>query len=337
MLELKQLRKNLIAMKKAQLINSLSQTKLLADVRRMEILQYLMAKPATLTHLAQKMSKSPAWVRHHVQILADADLIEQAETRVRGTVTEKFYRAKAGAFLIQKMILPQGERPTLLFAGSHDLVIEEIAKKLSPHLDIILHPVGSLDGLINLRQGLCHLSGAHLLDASGDYNTPYLSRLFPQRSVQVVTLAHRVQGLMLAPKNPHGIKRLNDLMRDDIRFLNRNAGSGTRIWLDEKLREKNIPVNTINGYEKTCATHTATAERIKNGVADVAIGLQASALQCELDFIPLFEERFDIIVSEEYADIAAPLFDEIQTSAFRASARSLTGYKVRHSGEQIIF
>jgi len=324
-------------MKKATSITSLDQTRLLADARRMKILQWLMDSPATLTQLGQKLGQSPARVRHHVQKLVDADLVEQSEIRVRGTVTEKFYRAKAGAFLIQKMILPKGERPALLFSGSHDLVIEDLAKKLSPHLDIILYPVGSLDGLINLRQGLCHISGVHLLDESGDYNTPYLSRLFPQRGLQVVTLAHRMQGLMLGPSNPMGIRNMRDLVRKDLRFANRNAGSGTRIWLDEKLREENIPTEEIDGYETTCATHTSAAQQVKLGLADAAIGLQAAALQYELDFIPLFEERFDIVVPEEHATAAAPLFDEIQTSAFRSAAQSLTGYNVAHSGEQIIY
>jgi len=294
-----------------------------------------MDTPATLTQLGQKLGQSPARVRHHVQKLVDADLVEQSEIRVRGTVTEKFYRAKAGAFILQKMILPEGERPALLFAGSHDLVIEDIANKLSPYLDIILYPVGSLNGLINLRQGLCHLSGVHLLDESGDYNTPYLSRLFPQRGLQVVTLAHRVQGLIFASSNPKGIRNLSDLIREDIRFVNRNAGSGTRIWLDEKLREENIPTDEINGYENTCATHTSAAQQVKQGLADAAIGLQAAAMQCELDFIPLFEERFDIVVPEEHVAAAAPLFNEIQTSGFRSAAQSLTGYNVAHSGEEI--
>jgi molybdate-binding protein len=337
MLDSQQLSFSLNAVKKAAPITSLEQTKLLADSRRLQILRYLMASPATLTQLAEKLEKSPAWVRHHMQMLVKADLAEQAEIRVRGTVTEKFYRAKAGAFLLQQMILPDGKRPVLLFAGSHDLAIEVIAEKLSPHLDIILNPVGSLDGLINLRQGLCHLSGAHLLDESGAYNTPYLSRLFPQRDLQVVTLAHRTQGLMLAPDNPKGIRELVDLIRDDIRFVNRNPGSGTRIWLDEQLRQENISSEMVNGYENSCATHSAAAQQVKLGLADVSIGLQAAALQNELDFIPLFEERFDLTIPKEHAALATPLLDELQTAAFRNTAKNLTGYNLAESGSQILY
>ncbi len=322
-------------MKKLSPLTSFEQTKLLADARRLQILRYLMDTPATLTQLAGKLGKSPAWVRHHIQILADADLVELAEVRVRGTVTEKFYRAKSGALLLQQMILPDGERPALLFAGSHDLAIEGLAEKLSPHIDIILNPVGSLDGLIQLRQGLCHLSGTHLLDESGAYNTPWLSRLFPQRDLQVVTLAHRTQGLMLASGNPKGIRAVSDLARDEIRFVNRNPGSGTRIWLDEELRKENIPANAIKGYDKSCVTHSAAAQQVRDGQADVAIGLQAAALQFGLDFIPLFEERFDLTVPKEHAALAAPLLDELQSAAFRNAAQSLTGYT--QSGVEILY
>lgn len=324
-------------MKKAIPVTSFAQTKLLADTRRLQILRFLMAAPATLTQLAGKLGKSPAWVRHHIQTLVDANLVELDEIRVRGTVTEKFYRAKAGAFLLQQMILPDGELPTLLFAGSHDLVIEALAEKLAPYLNIVLHPIGSLDGLINLRQGLCHISGAHLLDESGDYNTPYLRRLFPQRDLIVVTLAHRTQGLILASANPKRIRAVSDLTRDDVKFCNRNVGSGTRIWLDEQLRSLNIPVTEIDGYGNICATHSAAAAQVQSGKADIAIGLQAAALQHDLDFIPLFEERFDLSIPQENLALVTPLLDELQTQAFRSAAQALTGYNVTQSGSEVLY
>jgi len=150
-------------------------------------------------------------------------------------------------------------------------------------------------------------------------------------------LAHRTQGLMLAPANPKGIRAVNDLMRNDIRFVNRNLGSGTRIWLDEQLREQNIPSKMINGYENTCTTHSAAAKEVKMGLADVCIGLQAAALQSELDFIPLFEERFDLAIPKEHAALATPLLDELQTAAFRNTAQTLTGYNIAQSGVQILY
>ncbi len=324
-------------MKKALFVTSFEQTKLLADSRRLQILEWLMDSPATLTQLGARLGQSPARVRHHLQRLLDARLVEQAEIRVRGTVTEKYYRATAGAFIIQKMILPQGKRPALLFAGSHDLMLEDAAQKISPHLNLIFRQVGSLDGLVALRQGLCHLSGVHLLDESGVYNTPYLSRLFPQRRVQAVTLAHRIQGLMVAAGNPKGIRGFNDLRRGELRFVNRNAGSGTRLWLDKKLREAGIAPQEISGYKNICCTHTAAAQKIAQGEADLAIGLQAAAQQYGLEFFPLFEERFDIIIPSDYAALADPLLDEIQSASFRSLARKRSGYNLVHSGERVAY
>ena len=328
---------SLIAMKKAYTITSLEQTKLLADSRRMRILRLLMAAPSTLTKLSQELGQSPAWVRHHLQKLLAAGLVEPAEIRKTGTVTEKFYRAKGGAFLLQKTILPESRRPTILFAGSHDLAIEHLAKRLAPYLDIVLHPIGSLDGLINLHQGLCHLSGAHLLDKSGVYNIPYISRLFPQHNIRVVTLAYRVQGLMTAPNNPKEIRSISDLARPDIRFVNRNTGSGTRLWIDAYLHQQEIPTNKIHGYKRIVFTHTAAAEQVASGLAHAAIGLQAAARQFNLHFIPLFEERFDLVFPRQETDQLAPLLDEIQSTSFWKTAKGLSGYNFTHSGEEITF
>ena len=296
-----------------------------------------MAEPLTLTGLAIEMKQSPAWVRHHMQKLQAAGLVELAEIRKTGTITEKYYRATGNAFFLQKTILPEGNKPALLFAGSHDLAIEYLANRLAPHLDIILHPIGSLDGLITLHQGLCHMSGVHLLDESGDYNTPYISRLFPQHNVRVITLAYRVQGLMTPPNNPKGIRTISDLTRKDINFVNRNPGSGTRLWFDEYLRKHAISKQQIRGYETAVATHTAAAQCISSGAAYAAIGLQAAAFKYNLNFIPLFEERFDLVFPESETDKLDPLLNEIQSASFRNTAQRLGGYITTHSGEEITF
>ena len=198
-------------MKKVEAVHSFGNIKLLADSRRMEILRLLMASPATLTHLARTMKQSPAWIRHHILALESADLVEVSEIRKTGKVTEKFYRAKADAFLLQEIILPKTKKPTMIFSGSHDLALEGIAEHLEKHVTLLSLPVGSLDGLVNLRQGLCQISGAHLLDETGEYNTPFVRHLFPDRDVEIVTLAYRTQGLMLASGNPKGVRKVSDI------------------------------------------------------------------------------------------------------------------------------
>jgi len=294
-----------------------------------------MAEPATLTHLARTLSQSPAWVRHHILALESSNLIELAEVRVTGKVTEKFYCAKAGAFLLQELILPEGGKLAIVFSGSHDLALEKIVEQIADHLTLLTLPVGSLDGLVNLRQGLCQISGAHLLDESGDYNTSYVRRIFPDRAMDMVTLAYRTQGLIVAPGNPMGVRGASDLTQAGLRFINRNLGSGTRLWLDAELKRLDISTYKIDGYNNVVNTHTECARTIASGQADTALGLQASALQHNLDFIPLFEERYDLVLPREQEDILAPLLDYIQTTAFRQTVSTLTGYTTTHSGEQI--
>lgn len=322
-------------MKNVHSLRSFDAIKTLADSRRMEILRLLMESPATLTQLAATLKQSPAWVRHHILALQKADLAEISELRRTGKVTEKFYRAKAGAFILQELVLPKSKKPVLVFSGSHDLALEGIAEHLAKHVTLLNLPVGSLDGLVNLRQGLCQISGAHLLDVSGEYNAPFVKRLFPDREMEMVTLAHRTQGLMFAAGNPKAIKQISDLARKNTRFVNRNAGSGTRLWLDMELGRLNIPAKKINGYEVSVKTHSEAAQRVAEGKADVSIGLQAAANQFGLGFVPLFEERYDLILPREGERALAPLLEYLQTAVFRKELNALTGYNTSHSGEQI--
>lgn len=323
-------------MRKVETIHSFGNIKVLADSRRMDILRLLMAAPATLTHLARTMEQSPAWIRHHILALESADLIEVGEIRKTGKVTEKFYRAKADAFFLQEVILPKTKKPAVIFSGSHDLAFEGIAKHLERHVNILSMPVGSLNGLANLRQGLCQISGSHLLDESGEYNTPFIRHFFPDRDMEIITLAYRMQGLMLANGNPKGVTKVADITKPNVRFVNRNAGSGTRLWLDTELRKLKIPAEKVNGYDRVVSTHSDAALALQSGRADVTLGLQAAAYQHRLDFIPLFEERYDLVLPREQEKPLAPLLDYIQTIEFRNSLILLTGYNSSHSGEQII-
>lgn len=324
-------------MKKIEAIHSFGKIKVLADPRRMDILRLLMASPATLTRLARTLKQSPAWVRHHILALESAGLVEVSEIRRTGKVTEKFYRARENALLLQELILPKTRKPVVIFSGSHDLALDGIADRLQRHVLLLSLPVGSLDGLVNLRQGLCQISGSHLLDESGEYNIPFVRRLFPDRQVEVVTLAYRTQGLMLASGNPRGVKGIPDIAKPGVHFVNRNPGSGTRLWFDAALRTYNLPAENVRGYDNVVKTHTEAALLIETGRADAAVGLQAAAYRYGLDFIPLFEERYDLVLPRENVKRLSPLLDYLQTSTFRAELNTLTGYNSRHSGEQITF
>ncbi len=322
-------------MRNVEILHSFEKIKLLADSRRMDILRLLMASPATLTHLARTLKRSPAWIRHHILVLEAADLVEVSEVRRTGKVIEKFYRAKADALFLQETILPRTKRPAIIFSGSHDLALDSIADRLQKHVTLLSLPVGSLDGLVNLRQGLCQITGSHLLDENGEYNTPFVRHLFVDRDIQVITLAHRTQGLLLAAGNPKGVRKIEDLTNRNIRFVNRNPGSGTRLWFDAELRRLAVSTDQIHGYNRVVKTHSEAARLIEMGRADAALGLQAAAHIHGLDFVALFEERYDLVLPHEQENTLAPLLDYLQTSAFRFELNALTGYNSTHSGEQI--
>jgi putative molybdopterin biosynthesis protein len=236
---------------------------------------------------------------------------------------------------LQELILPKTNKPVLVFSGSHDLAIEEIARQLARHVMVLSLPVGSLDGLVNLRQGLCQFCGAHLLDEEGEYNTAYVRRFFPDREMELITLAHRTQGLMLSPGNPKKIKRFTDITRGNVRFVNRNRGSGTRLWFDSELKKTGETPAAIRGYDNIVNTHTEAAVLIETGKADAALGLQAAAHQHGLEFLPLFEERYDLVLPHEQEKSLSAVLNHIQALDFRRTLDSLTGYNTAHTGELV--
>lgn len=322
-------------------IQNFDYLKTLADSHRLAILRLLMAKAMTLSQLGQVVGEHPAQVRHHLKQLEKAGLVEMVDTRVVRGFVEKYYRARARAFLVQELILPaHSGHGTIAILGSHDLALEALARHLAQRernpLELLVLPVGSLDGLIALRQGAAQLAGCHLLDPeSGEYNLPFVRHLFPDRPVVLITLAHRQQGLIIAEGNPKGIHGLEDLVRPDVSLVNRNRGSGTRLWLDSQLRLHSIAANALQGYSREVRTHTAVAEAISQGKADAGLGLLAAAEQFGLDFIDLFEERFDLALLGEQAEdpLLGPFLDFLQSSTFRSLVAGLHGYSPAHSGE----
>ncbi len=327
-------------MSSIQLIKSLEQIKLLSDPRRLAILRRLMAKPATLSQLGAAMGEHPAWVRHHLKQLEQAGLVEPVTAQATGGFVEKYYQAKAQAYIYQETILPDlPRRQTVVLMGSHDLALDRLAIQIDEKagIQMLALPVGSLDGLVALRQGLANLTACHLLDVeSGEYNLPYVRHFFPDRPVTLVTLALRTQGLMLAPGNPRQIKGLEDLARSDIAFINRNRGSGTRLWMDRKIAQLGLPGETLRGYKRQAATHTAVAQAVRSRRADAGLGLEAAARDAGLDFVPLFQERFDLVLPEEALQErkVQVILDYLQSKEFRHSLDGLPGYEHSHSGEQ---
>ena len=322
------------------ILNSTDQIRILADPRRLQILRRLMAQPATISQLGRIFGEHPAWIRHHLKRLEQAGLVELDSTRLTGGYTEKFYKAIAPAFVLQNVILPEEPKANpILLMGSHDLALEllvEIVHQADSNIHLLPVPVGSLDGLIALRNGLTPLTGCHLLDpASGEFNAPFVRHLFPDLDIVLITLAHREQGLIIARGNPLGIRSIMDLVRSGLTFINRNRGSGTRLWLDHQLRDKGISPKQINGYSQEMVSHTSLAHAIKQGFADAGIGLKAAAVKENLDFIPLFTERYDLIIPHDRVENPeiVPIIDMVRSQTFHRKVTSLAGYEDYHTGE----
>lgn len=330
-------------MKTTETLKSLDVIRVLGDPRRVKILRLLMTDPATLSQLGRIMGMHPAKIRHHLKQLEDVGLVEFVSSReVRGFI-EKYYRATAQAYFVNYAVLPQPSKQGTIFAlGSHDLALELLADHLKQDAttpNLVALPVGSLDGLIALRQGFCQLTGCHLFDPiGGEYNTSYVRHLFPGQPMHVVTLAHREQGLLVAPGNPHQIRRLEDLGRADLTFINRKSGSGTRLWLDQHLGALGLESVQIQGYDQEVSTHLQVAEAVLQGDADFGLGVLGAAQRFNLDFIPLFQERFDLVIPEEHYQSALllPALDYLHTAAFRAAVQGLGGYDIAHTGENLL-
>lgn len=316
--------------------------KVLGDERRVQVLRMLMAGPATLSQLGERMQMHPAKVRYHLKQLEQAGLVSLSATRVVRGFVEKYYQASARAYQISLAILPQPEQPTvLMITGSHDLALDLLTHSLRQQVQnsaIYPLPVGSMDGLIALRQGIGQMAGVHLLDPlSGEYNLPFVRHLFPDQRVRLVTLAHRQQGLIVAPGNPLGLKDLADLARPDVRFVNRRRGSGTRLWLDQQMRSAHILPDQMPGYAWEANTHLEVAQAVAEGRADAGLGLEAAARRLGLGFIPLFEERYDLVMLDEdfQGQLLSPALDYLQTAAFRQAVADLGGYSTRQMGVEI--
>ena len=232
---------------------------------------------------------------------------------------------------------------TIVAIGSHDLVLDLAASALradDPLVTLASSNVGSLGGLVALRDGLCHIAGSHLLDpASGEYTLPYVDRVFGAAApdVAVVRLVHRDQGLMVAAGNPLGITGIPGLTRPGLRYVSRQRGAGTRVLLDHELGKLGIDPGLIEGYSREEPTHLAVAAAIAAGRADAGLGIMAAAQAYGLDFVPVTREPYDLVIAPGALDTPqlAPLWSLLRSDRFQSAVTVLGGYSAKEMGRRI--
>jgi len=245
----------------------------------------------------------------------------------------------AGAEVVVELLRPRADiAHTVVFSGSHDLtigVLEDALKRRAPHMKISASNVGSLGGLLAIKRGEAHVAGTHLLDAkTGTYNLPDIRRLLSEGDIAVVHLVVRQQGLIVAAGNPKNIRGIKDLVRSDVRFVNRQPGAGTRVLLDDKLRRLRVRPERIAGYEREEFTHMAVAVAVASGLADCGLGVRSAANALGLDFVPVEREDYDLVCRRDFHLSAAgqELLTAVRSQEFRTAVLDLGGYDPSRSG-----
>ena len=227
----------------------------------------------------------------------------------------------------------------LIFCGQ-DVMLDILTRYLEsalPHVRVLRSYVGSIDGLLAMYRGTANAVTTHLWDSDSDnYNVPYVRRLLPGYRSLLINLTFRIEGFYVQKGNPKNLQGWQDLTRPEIRFVNRERGSGARVLLDEKMRLLNIAAERIAGYEHEERSHLAVASYVARGEADVGLGIEKVAMQVkELDFIPLQRERYDLVIKKEDRDKEpfVVLLEILRSKAFRDEVQGMGGYDLARTGE----
>jgi putative molybdopterin biosynthesis protein len=229
----------------------------------------------------------------------------------------------------------------VVIEGSNDLALELLVKMASiqqPDYSYSISNVGSLAGLIALKNGNCHIAASHLLDPeTGEYNSSFIRKHFPDLKIMALNLAHREQGLIVKKGNPRKIETLKNLANKKLAFINRQEGSGTRVLLDYRLKEDGINPDDIPGYSRIAYTHMEVALEIFSGSADAGLGILAVAHSLHLDFIPIATERFDLIIP--IASCSSPAIKALRrvlsSNEFKSNMAKMSGYDTRDTGRVV--
>lgn len=226
----------------------------------------------------------------------------------------------------------------ILFLGSHDLAIEELVNEMKESYEDIRFFTaftGSMDGLLNLYFGKCDIAGCHLYDEElKQYNVPFVKRIFPGERMYILHFVKRNIGWIIPKGNPKNLTCWQDIARSDLKIINRQKGSGTRILLDYYIRKLNISIDKIAGYNDTERTHIGAALKVARGLADMALGSESAANTLGLDFVFLKQESYDFIMKPEFyhSNQGQAFIRVLQKARLKEKITQLGGYDTKDIG-----
>lgn len=202
-------------------------------------------------------------------------------------------------------------------------------------IEVVAAAASSKLALTWLKEGKVHIAGSHLEDPkTGEFNLPFVRNEFPDEDFSVVTYAWWEEGLVIAPGNPKGVRKMEDLARKNVRFVNRELGSGSRALLDRLLEKAGIACQQVRGYDRVALGHLAAAYRVLSREVDVCLATRSAAQTFGLDFIPLHRERYDLVMRRRTADLPAAraFLDVLQRATLRRKLEALAGYDTSETG-----
>lgn len=256
--------------------------------------------------------------------LPEADGVVQRTARMAGRADLVVFAKEKAA---QKRLVLAGCDPA---TGLLSRMVEKISG-----VEIVSAAASSKLALTWLSEGKVHIAGSHLEDPdTGQFNLPFLRKEFPEEDFLVVTFARWEEGLVIAPENPKRIRRIDDLARKSVTFVNRERGSGSRALLDTRMLSAGIEAQRVKGYDRLAYGHLAAAYCVVSGKADVCLATRSAAQAFGLDFIPLHSERYDLVMRKRTANLPAAkaFLDVLQRAALRRKLEVLAGYDTSDTG-----
>ena len=213
-------------------------------------------------------------------------------------------------------------------------LLAHMVEKISG-VEIVSAAASSKLALTWLSEGKVHVAGSHLEDAkTGEFNLPYLRKQFPNEEFSVVTFARWEEGFVVATGNPKRVRKVEDLARRNVKFVNREPGSGSRGLLDKLLEKAGMDAANVEGYDWIAHGHLAAAYRVLSREADVCLATRSAAQTFGLDFVPLHSERYDLVMRKRTADLPAlkAFLDVLQRATLRRKLEVLAGYDTSQTG-----